>query len=140
LLAGTPLDGKAIDPARAAPKDFAAHQHPSKEDSVLVDVRTYRIKSGKTAAHLDIYEKHGFAAQVRHIGHPLCYLQSESGELNTVVHLWAYEDAADRAKKRAAMYADPEWQNYLRLTSDAGYTLSQQNNLMVPTGFAPLKR
>ena len=57
-----------------------------------------------------------------------------------MVHLWAYDDVADRAKKRAAMYADPEWQNYLRLTSDAGYTLSQQNNLMVPTSFAPLKR
>ena len=107
---------------------------------MLVDVRTYRIKSGKTAAHLDIYAKNGFAAQVRHIGHPLCYLQAESGELNTVVHLWAYDDMADRAKKRAAMYADPEWQNYLKLTADAGFTLSQQNNLMIPTSFAPLKR
>ena len=33
----------------------------SMEDSVLVDHRTYRIKPGMTQAHLEIYEKHGFA-------------------------------------------------------------------------------
>jgi hypothetical protein len=54
--------------------------------------------------------------------------------------MWLYDDAADRAKKRAAMAADPEWQNYLRLNNEAGYTVSQQNNLMLPTRFAPIQR
>ena len=30
--------------------------------------------------------------------------------MNSLVHQWVYEDAADRAKRRAAMMADPEWQ------------------------------
>ena len=72
-------------------------------------------------AHLDIYEKHGFAAQSRHLGKPFAYLFTESGEVNTLVHMWLYDDVADRAKKRAAMAADPEWQNYLRLNNEAGY-------------------
>jgi aromatic ring-cleaving dioxygenase len=110
------------------------------EDTVLVDVRTYRVRPGKMAPHLDIYAKHGFAAQTRHLGQPFAYLQAESGELNMLVHMWTYEDVTDRAKKRAAMGADPEWQNYLKLNAEAGYLISQVNNLMVPTSFAPLKR
>jgi hypothetical protein len=77
---------------------------------------------------------------VRHLGRPLAYLFTESGELNTLVHLWAYEDAADRARKRAAMMADPEWQNYMRLNSESGYLLEQRTNLMLPAPFAPINR
>jgi NIPSNAP len=111
-----------------------------KEDSVLIDHRYYRIKAGFVPAHLELYEQTGFAAQSRHLGQPFAYLYTESGEVNTLVHMWLYDDVADRAKKRAAMAADPEWQNYLRLNNEAGYVVSQQNNLMLPTKFAPLKR
>ena len=69
---------------------------------MLVDHRTYRIKPGMTQAHLEIYEKHGFAAQTRHLGQPLVYMYGESGEVNTVVHDWAYEDAADQVRQQAA--------------------------------------
>ena len=107
---------------------------------MLVDHRTYRVKPGTLNAHLELYEKHGFAAQTRHLGQPLAYLYAESGDLNTIVHIWAYEDAADRAKRRAAMAADPEWQNYLRLSAEAGYLQEQTTKLMIPAKFAPIKR
>ncbi len=107
---------------------------------MLVDHRYYHIKPGKTAAHLDLYEKHGFAAQTRHLGQPLAYMYTESGEVNTLVHIWCYEDAADRMAKRAAMQKDPEWQSYARQMIDSGYLLAQRNNLMIPCGFAPIKR
>jgi len=107
---------------------------------VLIDHRTYRIKPGMVAAHLDIYEKNGFAAQTRHLGQPVAYMFAESGEINTLVHIWAYDDAADRAAKRARMAADPEWQNYIRLNNEAGYLLQQRTSLMIPASFAPIKR
>ena len=107
---------------------------------MLVDHRTYRCKPGRLQAQLDLYEKYGFPVQVRHLGQPLAFLASESGALNTMVHLWAYEDAADRAKKRAAMMADPDWPVFMRETAQAEYVLEQHTNLMVPVKFAPLKR
>ena len=125
--------------AAPEPKDFHA-TNAIQEDSVLVDHRTYKVKPGKLAHQIDLYAKHGFAAQVRHLGPPIAYLQTESGELNALVHLWAFEDAADRARKRAVMLTDPEWQNFLKLNGEAGYLVEQRNNLMVPTSFAPLKR
>ena len=69
---------------------------------MLIDHRTYRVKPGTVQAHLDIYEQYGFAAQTPHLGKPVAYMFAESGDLNTIVHIWAYEDAADRAKQRAA--------------------------------------
>jgi len=105
---------------------------------VLIDHRTYRTKPGKLQAHLDLYEQHGYAAQVRHLGKPFAYMVAESGELNTIVHIWVYEDAADRARRRAAMQADPEWQAYLKMSADAGYLDSQTTKLMLPTKFAPI--
>jgi hypothetical protein len=107
---------------------------------VLIDHRTYRVKPGTLQAHLALYEQHGFPAQVKHLGQPLAYLFTESGELNTIVHLWAYESAADREKKRAVMQADQAWKDYLKMSADAGYLQNQTTKLMVPAKFAPIKR
>ena len=107
---------------------------------MLVDHRTYRFRPGRVPAALELYEKNGLAPQTRHLGQPVAYMFAETGELNTIVHIWAYEDAADRAKRRAAMAADPEWQNYLRLNGDAGNLIEQRTMLMIPAKFAPIKR
>jgi hypothetical protein len=108
--------------------------------ALLIDHRYYHIKPGMTGAHLDLYEKHGFAAQTRHLGQPLAYMYTESGEVNTLVHIWCYEDANDRMAKRAAMWKDPEWVSYAKQMADSGYLVRQQNNLMIPAKFAPMKR
>jgi hypothetical protein len=107
---------------------------------LLVDHRTYRIKPGHTQTHLKIYEQYGFKAQTRHLGMPIAYMYAESGDVNTVVHNWAYEDAADRAKRRVAMFADPEWQVYLQKLNESGLLLEQKTSLMIPAGFSPIKR
>ncbi|HWV51468.1 NIPSNAP family protein [Pseudorhodoplanes sp.] len=107
---------------------------------MLIDHRTYRIKPGAMQAHLDIYEQYGFAVQTRHLGKPVAYMFTESGELNTIVHVWAYDNAGDREQKRAAMAADPEWQTYLKKNREAGYLEHQVTKLMIPAKFAPIIR
>jgi hypothetical protein len=107
---------------------------------VIIDHRTYRIKAGHTQAHLQIYEEFGFAAQTRHLGQPFAYLFAETGDVNTVVHQWAYEDASDRARRRAAMAADPEWQVYVKKMLDSELLIEQKTSIMLPARFAPIKR
>jgi hypothetical protein len=55
-----------------------------------------------------------------------------------VVHLWAYEDQGDRAKRRAAMAADPAWQAYAKKSAEADLLVSQQNRITQPTDFSPV--
>lgn len=107
---------------------------------MLVDHRTYTVKPGTMAKQMALYQEFGLTAQKRHLGEPLAYLITESGEVNTFVHIWVYKDAADRATRRAAMQADPEWQTYLQKTAEAGYLIGQKNSLMTPAAFAPIPR
>ena len=107
---------------------------------MLLDVRTYSCRPGTIKKHLALYEKMGKGPQTRHLGQPFAYLTTETGNVNQYIHIWAYEDAADRAKKRAAMMADPEWQAYLEESAKLGALESQQNQLMTPASFFPLKR
>jgi hypothetical protein len=107
---------------------------------MLVDHRTYTVKPGTMAKQVALYQEFGLTAQKRHLGEPLAWLITESGEVNTYVHIWVYKDAADRAAKRAAMGADPEWQQFLQKTAEAGYLIAQKNSLMTPAAFAPINR
>ncbi len=104
---------------------------------MLLDVRTYRVKPNTLKAHFALYEQYGKPAQTRHLGEPLAHLRTETGDPNEYVHIWVYENASDREKKRAAMQADPDWQDYLRRSAELGALIAQTNKLMVPVDFFP---
>jgi NIPSNAP len=106
---------------------------------MIFDHRTYTVKPGTLLRHLKIYEEYGMKAQQRHLGQPLLYGVTETGELNTYVHVWVYEDAADRAKKRAAMEADPDWTTYRQKSGEAGYLLRQENKILNAAPFFKLR-
>ncbi|PHK96913.1 NIPSNAP family protein [Pseudoroseomonas rhizosphaerae] len=104
---------------------------------MLLDHRTYICRPGTIRKQLALYQEYGLAAQTRHLGMPVAYLTTETGDVNCYVHVWAYEDAADRERRRAAMQADPEWIEFLRRSAEAGYLVSQNNSLMRPVDFLP---
>ena len=52
---------------------------------MLVDHRTYTVKPGTMAKQLALYQEFGLKAQTRHLGEPLAYLVTESGEVNTFI-------------------------------------------------------
>ena len=105
---------------------------------MLLDHRTYTCRPGTLRKQLALYQEHGWAAQTEHLGMPFAYLVTETGDVNVYVHIWMYEDAADRARRRAAMQADPAWAAFLQMSADAGYLVKQENKLMSPVRFAPL--
>ena len=90
---------------------------------MLIDHRTYTVRAGALRKQLALYEKHGLAHQKRHFGEPLAWLVSETGDVNSYVHIWVYEDAEDRNRKRAALFKDPEWLKYIEMNAEAGYLI-----------------
>jgi len=102
---------------------------------MLYDHRTYVCRPGTIKKHLALYEQHGWPVQRKHLGEPLLYAATETGDVNSYVHVWIYESAADREAKRAGMHADPAWQNYLKLSAEAGYLVAQTNKLLKSTAF-----
>lgn len=108
---------------------------------MIYDMRTYVCRPGTIKKHMKLYEAHGWEAQSRHLGYPAVYGAVETGDVNSYVHIWVYEDAADRMAKRAAMATDPDWLNYLKLSAEAGNLVSQSNTILTPAAFFdPSKR
>jgi len=104
---------------------------------MLLDMRTYTCRPGTIKKHLALYEKMGKEPQSRHLGQPLAYMTTETGNPNQYVHIWMYDNAGDREKKRAAMSADPDWIAYTQESASLGALESQVNQLMVPVEFFP---
>ncbi len=107
---------------------------------MLLDVRTYTCRPGTIKKHLALYEKMGKEPQTRHLGEPLAYLVTETGDPNQYVHIWVYQDAADRETRRTAMWADADWLAYTQESAKLGALIKQKNKLMRPVEFFPLER
>ena len=97
---------------------------------MLLDVRTYTCKPGTIKKHLELYARMGKAPQSKHLGQPLAYMTTETGNPNQYVHIWVYENAGDREAKRAAMWADPDWIAYTQESAKLGALEAQENKLI----------
>ncbi len=107
---------------------------------MLLDVRTYTCRPGTIKKHMALYEEMGLVPQTRNLGQPFAYLVTETGDPNQYVHIWLYEDAGDRERKRNAMQADPDWIAYTQKSAELGALVSQQNKLMKPADFFKIER
>jgi hypothetical protein len=104
---------------------------------MIVDVRTYTLVPRKLAKYVELFEKHALPVMQRHGLELMGYYVSQIGPLNQVVHLWRYDSLADLDSKRTARDADPAWGAYLSLTE--GMVLVQDNKVMRPTSFSPIR-
>jgi hypothetical protein len=101
---------------------------------MIVDHRTYTLRPGVMAAYLKLYEEKGLPIQSKHLGRPLgWYTSMDIGPLNQIVHLWGYRDLAERAERRKAMQADPDWQAFLKEATPMIMTM--ENKILAPAPF-----
>jgi hypothetical protein len=87
---------------------------------LVIDHRTYTMHPLKLGKWLELYEAYALPVQLRHLGNLLGFFQTEIGTLNQVVHLWGFDDLADRTRRRAAMAKDPDWAEFLRRNEELG--------------------
>lgn len=104
---------------------------------MLVEERIYTLQPATTAAYIKAYEAEGMAIQKRILGRMVGYYQTEFGELNQVIHMWAYEDLNERAQRRAALFADAGWLAYLPKVRP--FLVKQESKLLIPAPFLTVK-
>lgn len=103
---------------------------------MIYEMRTYRLRTGTAPAYVKFVGEEGIAIQKGHLGHLVGYFVSEIGPLNEIVHIWAYADLADRETRRAALAADPRWQDFLPKIQTLIEVM--ENKILKPTSFSPL--
>lgn len=105
---------------------------------MIYDLRTYTMVPGRLRAFLTLYENEGLPVQLRHQPRLIGYFVTEIGTQNQVVHLWAYENMADREQRRAALELDPEWIAYRQKSALAGNVQHQENKILRSAPFSPI--
>jgi hypothetical protein len=104
---------------------------------MIIDHRTYTVNHGKMDDYLKRYENEALPLQNKYLGRLIGFFVNETGTMNQVTHLWAFDSMADREQRRGAMWADPAW---LRFSSGIGGTFAHQDvRLMRPVSFSPLR-
>jgi hypothetical protein len=77
----------------------------------LYELRTYTLHVGKMAEAVKLYQEIGFPAlqkggqDKKLVG----YFQSDTGTINQLVHLWKFDDDADRRAHWAAGFANKDF-------------------------------
>lgn len=75
---------------------------------MIHELRSYRLRPGAAPAYLGLLAREGLPHVTRHL--PLLgYWLTETGRLNTLHHLWAYADWAERTAARAALSEETAW-------------------------------
>jgi len=104
---------------------------------VIVEQRDYHVYTGKLPELVRLYESEGIPLQEEILGGLVGAFTTDIGALSTYTTLWRYESYGEREEKRARLLADERWQAFLRKVQPLMHT--QQNRILVPTSFSPLR-
>src|ERR1700731_2637140 len=102
---------------------------------MIFDLRTYTTKPNRLARFLETYERLALPLQRKYLGEPYGFFVTHIGPLGRVVHLWQYDDIADRDERRDAMEADAEWQAYRRVALEEDTLVDMENQILRPVSF-----
>jgi hypothetical protein len=103
---------------------------------MILEMRTYQVQAGKAPEFLKIYQDNGLHIITRYAKLIGCW-NKESGTLNSVVFLWAYDDYGHRSAQRAKLTQDQEWQAFT--PSILPYLVHQESVFLNPVSFSPIK-
>ena len=104
---------------------------------MIVEERTYHVFTGKLPEVVRMYGDEGTHLQQEHLGNLIGAFTVEVGEPSSIVHLWGYDSFEERSRRRAALQADPRWQDFLKRLQPLIHT--QRNRILVPTPFSPIR-
>jgi hypothetical protein len=77
----------------------------------VYELRTYTLRVGTMAEAVKLYQEIGFPAlqKGKHDRKLVGYFQADTGTINQIVHLWKFNDDADRRGHRAAVDANKDF-------------------------------
>ncbi len=97
---------------------------------MIYEIRTYDIKPGSLA---EVEKRFGEAYELRKSLSPLAaFWHTEIGPLNQIIHVWPYQDLAERARIRGEAVKTGNWP-----PKTGEFLVSMRTDIMVPAPFSP---
>jgi hypothetical protein len=104
---------------------------------VIVEQRDYHVITGKLNELVRLYESEGIELQASYLGTLIGVFTTDVGALSTYTSMWGYDTFAEREERRAKLQADDRWKAFLGKIQPLIHT--QQNRILVPTSFSPIR-
>jgi hypothetical protein len=101
----------------------------------LYELRTYTLYVGKLGEVVELYDAEGWPALQKYQNKLVGYFTGDVGSLNQLVHLWKFEDDADRRRHWAAVFADAEFMAFAKKLRPLIQT--QENKLLLASPWGP---
>ncbi len=94
----------------------------------IYELRTYSVVVGKMGEVVSLYANEGWPALARHPQKLVGYFTGDVGALNELIHVWKFDDDADRRAFWAGGLADPD---FLAFVGKLRPLLREQSNKLV---------
>lgn len=104
---------------------------------MIYDFRMYTLKPGATPEYMAAVEEIALPIRKKYGVKLAGWYYSEIGELNQVVHIWAFDDEAHMAEAKAKVARDPDWTGKY-MPRVRPLIESQKTYLMKSPDFAPV--
>jgi NIPSNAP len=100
---------------------------------MIFDLRTFTVASGRFSEYIDLHKSIALPILLKHLGKPVGYWASVTGEMNQFIHLWQFEDFSDMESRQATLNVDPDWRSYVKdVLGKTGILQRQQSVFMRP--------
>jgi len=104
---------------------------------MILEERDYHVYTGKLPELVRLYGEEGIPIQQEILGGFVGAFTVDVGAVSTYTHLWRYDSFAEREERRGRLQQDERWQAFLPKIQPLIHT--QQNRILVPTPFSPLR-
>ena len=101
----------------------------------IYEMRTYTVIVGKLAEVVALYTHQGWPALAKLPPRLVGYFTGDIGAINQLVHLWKFDDDADRRQFWATVFADDEFMAFARQLRPL--LLKQENKLLLAAPWGP---
>ena len=101
----------------------------------IYELRTYQVVVGKMSDVVALYKAEGYPALEHLPARLVGYFTGDIGALNELVHLWKFDDDADRRAFWAKVYADEAFMAFARKLRPL--LLAQNNKLLMAAPWGP---
>jgi len=101
----------------------------------IYELRTYDVVVGKMAEVVQLYQHEGWPALEKHPKKLVGYFTGDVGAMNQVIHLWKFDDDADRRAFWAGVFSDEYFMAFARKLRPL--LLAQHNKLMLASPWGP---
>ncbi|PJK31722.1 NIPSNAP family protein [Minwuia thermotolerans] len=101
----------------------------------IYELRTYTILPGRMPEAVTLFRESGWAALEKYQDKLVGYFLGDIGAINKVVHIWKFDDEADRRKCWNSMFKDPDVMSFAAKYQPL--IQYQENQLMTAAPWGP---